>query len=91
MNDESERMVWTRYKNEKGFVTSIKLSKADCNFIKEKFGNRTKWIQTQHDLLIAKYRDKHGITAAITGCPRDKIHTRIAARVLELRWQDAGL
>ena len=54
MNDDFERMVWTRYKNEKGFVTSIKLSKADCEFIKEKFGNRTQWIQQQHEQPIGQ-------------------------------------
>lgn len=88
MQDDIEPMVYTRYKNEKGGVTSIKLSKDHCNLIKEKFGNRTRWIQEQHDQIIAKYREKHGITAAITGCPRDKIHVHIVVKIMELYGDD---
>lgn len=89
MKDDFEHIVYTRYKNEKGGVGSIKLSKADCNFIKEKFGIRSQWIQEQHDQFIAQYREKHGITAAVTGCPRDKIHLHIVRKILELRSVDA--
>jgi hypothetical protein len=91
VDDELEKMVWTRYKNEKGFVTSIKLSKANSDFIKERFGNRTRWIQEQHDKIIGKFRQKNGITEGVSGCPRKQIHNRIIAAIMELRWDDAEL